>query len=373
VGKARVPGDGTLVKRDIGRGPGRGGGAGGFAVAAVLLLLIGLTALAHGALVLAERERAASALEAKLIARRLLARSVVGAAGGADTLPTLTRAPIVLRSGARGLLRWATEAIALDRELALLTGVGRVEGLPGDHRTAVIVSALDPTARAAEVRAVVEVGAGADLSGGAVSTAGWLSPPDPGSGEACAPELAALDSLNARTPLPLGALPTTGDTPSGAVPALGPLSGDTVLERVRPRIEGTFAPRPRLLLGDCLDAPDNWGSPTDPRGPCGGRMTLAAADGDLTLAGGEGQGTIVVAGDLVLRDAARFHGLALVGGDLVLEGSSTLVGAARVGGAMRLRGGTVDGSACAVARALRAALRLRWPLAVPNAGRVHPL
>src|SRR5207253_1187665 len=38
----------------------------GYAVAVVLLLLLGLTGLAHGALVLAQRERIASTLEARL-------------------------------------------------------------------------------------------------------------------------------------------------------------------------------------------------------------------------------------------------------------------------------------------------------------------
>ena len=47
---------------------------------------------------------------------------------------------------------------------------------------------------------------------------------------------------------------------------------------------GTRTVGPSLLGGACNPVdPDNWGSPTDPDGPCGGRFPLVWSDGDLAL------------------------------------------------------------------------------------------
>jgi hypothetical protein len=349
-------------------------GRSGFAVAAVLLLLVGLTALAHGALVLAERERATSALEGRLLARRLLARSAARAPDSGDSLPALGPAPAPLAGGVQGRLRWTTEAVALDRELRLLVGVGRIDGLPGADRVAVIASALDPSARVAAAAAVVEAGGGFDAAGGTVTTTGWLSAPDPSATWICAPELAALDSLGAVAPVAFAPFvrPTDGSA-DGGVPGLGVLPGDTVLARIPARVAGSVTPGPELRAGICMEALVNWGSPTDPVGPCGGRMAVVASDGDVTIAGGEGQGVLVAAGSVTLTDGARFHGIVLAGADLVLERGAALVGGARVRGNVRVQGAALHGSGCAAARALRAAAVIRAPYLLLGSARVHPL
>jgi hypothetical protein len=70
--------------------------------------------------------------------------------------------------------------------------------------------------------------------------------------------------------------------------------------------------------------------------------------------------------------SARFDGLLLVGGDLVLD-DARVIGAARVGGRILVAaGGTIEGSACALARALRSLSTLRAPMLLPE-GRIHPL
>ncbi len=345
-------------------------GRGGFAVVAVLLLLIGLMGLAHGALLLAERERIASGLEARLLSRRLAARAAARPPEGTDTLPTLGRTAIPLGGGRRELLRWRTDGVGIGRELVLLVGVAALEGLPGEDRVGALAAVLDPSARAARAAAVVEAGGGADVGADGVTASGWLAP-DAAQAAACTAELRALDSLGAVAPPPLAALPPAAVP---VLPGLGAIPGDTLLARVAGRIAATATPQPREWLGACVPGLLNWGSPSDPTGPCGTRWVLRAADRDLLVRGGEGQGVLIVAGSLTLADGARFDGVALVGGDLTVVRGATLAGMARVAGLVRVRdGGRVVGSACAVARAIRASAPLRRPWLLPGLARVHPL
>ena len=341
----------------------------GYAVAAVLLLMVGLMALAHGALVLAQRERLASGLEAKLIDRRLLARTAARPPDGLDSLPKLRAGTTLLASGAETIAHWSTEAADLGGGLVLLTGIGRLDGLPRDDRLAVLAYALSPSAYVAGLRAVVETGAGADLSGGGVDAIGWLDASE-SERAVCTPELAALDSLGARVPATLGSLSPPARP---AVPSLGLLPGDSVLARASVTAEGTLHPAPVVVALDCVAGPQNWGSPSDVAGPCGAREVVAGSLADLVLDGGEGQGIVATPGSVTLRAGARFAGLVLAGGDLILEGGARLLGAARVGGTLRITSGAVAGSACAVARALRAAVSLRRPFLLPDAAPVHPL
>ncbi len=115
----------------------------GFALAAVLLLLVGLTGLAHAGLVLSAAERRASLLEARLIQRRLAARTAARPPHLDDTLPILGGVPTRLSAGAVPPLRWRTDAIALGPELALLSGVAELDGLAPSNR-APLVSRSDP-------------------------------------------------------------------------------------------------------------------------------------------------------------------------------------------------------------------------------------
>jgi hypothetical protein len=60
----------------------------------------------------------------------------------------------------------------------------------------------------------------------------------------------------------------------------------------------------------------NWGDPSDPTGVCGGYVPILHVSGDLTLAGGEGQGILLVDGNLEFSGPYRFYGLVLVRGGI---------------------------------------------------------
>ncbi|MEE8251374.1 MAG: hypothetical protein V3R24_06515 [Gemmatimonadales bacterium] len=110
--------------------------------------------------------------------------------------------------------------------------------------------------------------------------------------------------------------------------------------------------------GRCSTADErNWGDPRD-ASPCASYFPVIYAPEGTRLAGGRGQGVLLVQGDLELSGGFEFVGPVFVTGILVLKGA----GASIVGGvsaansdpdrASRLERGTIQYSGCAVWRAL---------------------
>jgi len=90
---------------------------------------------------------------------------------------------------------------------------------------------------------------------------------------------------------------------------------------------------------------------------------MIGVDDDLRVAGGRGQGVLVVRGSVVFGAGAYFRGLVLAGGDLTLEDGAVLEGGVRVGGNVTAMAGTsIRGSACAIGLALEGTAGLRRPL-----------
>jgi hypothetical protein len=80
---------------------------------------------------------------------------------------------------------------------------------------------------------------------------------------------------------------------------------------------GTFGTFPATVGTACnVQAPTNWGSPSDPGSPCGAYRPAVHVSGDLSLVAGEGQGILLVDGDLRVLGQYRFDGLVLVRGSL---------------------------------------------------------
>lgn len=117
---------------------------------------------------------------------------------------------------------------------------------------------------------------------------------------------------------------------------------------------------PSEVGGACntLD-PDNWGSPLQPGGPCGSRFPLVWSEGDLSIIGGQGQGVLVVDGDLSVGGGFAFNGVVIVRGRITTAGTGgTIYGGVVVANAPGqpndITGSTViQYSTCAAARSLR--------------------
>lgn len=344
---------------------GRGAGVRGHALVLVLVVLLGLQLLAHGALTLALGERAAARGGLRVLQARAAAEAAVTLAAGTrpidapEALPLLTRIPV--GSGWAGPHPSRAYVQRVGREVWLVEGEGGAPGADWRWRVGRLVWALDPAARGGEAYEAILAGGAPLPPDGLTETA----PFRPGSApDWCRPWAAALDSL-----LPPPPRSGVGGALAGAWPAVGLLGLGDLTGALAGRVEGTGTPHPVLDGEGCVAGPWNWGDPLDPRGPCGRVSVAAAAPGDLTVDGGRGQGLLVVGGSLLLR-GTTFHGLVLAGGDVELEGGARVVGQVRAGGVVRGDGGSrVVSSPCSVARALQAGDEaLRAPRTLPGTG-----
>lgn len=349
----------------------------GFALAAVLLMLLGLTALAHGTLLLARHQRAAAASGAAALQARLAAEAAVrrGArtldSGAAEKLrrgEVLDAAEQPLGPHATGRVRFEP----LGGEWIWAEGKGSADllGLRGRRRTARVYWLLRPRARVRALRAAVEHGGELAVSADSeVRGGGPLAVPEGWPERIC--DSLALAAASVDEPLPAAArlaeAVRPGATPMASIPRLGLMTGSDLARRadLRPP-DGVGTPAPTVRLGACEPAAWNWGEPLGPGRPCGMHRPLVVADGDLIVQGGRGQGVLAAAGALML-DGTRFAGLVLVGGSLRLTGGARIDGAARVRGDVVIDGrSTVAASPCAVHRSLAVRPSPLPPLPAPE-------
>ncbi|HUF29226.1 MAG TPA: hypothetical protein VMM77_01085 [Gemmatimonadaceae bacterium] len=126
------------------------------------------------------------------------------------------------------------------------------------------------------------------------------------------------------------------------------------------RIPAVASPRPSTSANVCLATdPLNWGDPAraSPAAPCESYFPVLYAAGDLHLAGGVGQGILLVGGNLTVGGGARFAGIVVTQGTVDagsgggrLEGAVMAAGA--TGGTNRLVAPlTIVHSRCAIAAA----------------------
>lgn len=121
---------------------------------------------------------------------------------------------------------------------------------------------------------------------------------------------------------------------------------------------------PREIDGECdRSVIGNWGDPGRSTS-CARYFPVIHAAGDLHVAGGAGQGVLLVEGDLTLSGGVTFVGLVLVRGGLrTIESGAHVIGAVRTagedGGTSALAGGRFDYSRCSLMHSLA-------PLAQPR-------
>lgn len=128
---------------------------------------------------------------------------------------------------------------------------------------------------------------------------------------------------------------------------------------------GAYEPGPVTLDGRCdRSAPTNWGDGLSPLNPCGDYRPVVRIAGPANIRGGQGQGILLVEGDLTVTGPFQFDGIVIVRGVLTTTGADTLsrtfwggVIAGRVQGANQF-----TYSKCSIDKALRAAARPK-PLA----------
>ena len=79
---------------------------------------------------------------------------------------------------------------------------------------------------------------------------------------------------------------------------------------------------PAFINGQCdLQTKTNWGSPTDPAGPCGNYFPIIHVTGpSVTINGNEGQGVLLIDGSLTVQGGFQFYGITIVKGSVKTSG-----------------------------------------------------
>jgi hypothetical protein len=123
---------------------------------------------------------------------------------------------------------------------------------------------------------------------------------------------------------------------------------------------GTRKIEPSLTAsGTCNTAdPNNWGSPLTPMLPCGNYFPIVWVEGDLNINGVQGQGVLLVNGNLDVQGNFEFFGPVLVRGTLSTQGTGGHFNGGVIAANVNLEQNTVLGNAvinyssCALAKAL---------------------
>jgi hypothetical protein len=285
------------------RAIGREGGA----ILLVVLSLLVLAGLSHGALVVALGEAHAAALGRERTALRLAAEGIRDA---------WIEAPVDFPGP--GELRWREASTPEGRTMALsLWGVGpgvalvEVSAAEGPGRGHVLARGVgrvvDAPGLAAEAR-VPAMGLFVLLPGSGVGT-------DP---QECSGIPPAGGSWN---------------PPPGVPPSLGPWPVEELARLAAATPDPSEQPDPGSHL------------PT----------VLYGAVGAVELRGWVGRGILAVEGELVLGDGATISGVVMASGGVRLEAGATVVGMVRAGGGVRVEeGARLTGSPCTVREVLEA-------------------
>jgi hypothetical protein len=165
-----------------------------------------------------------------------------------------------------------------------------------------------------------------------------------------------------------------GSPPALQDPGLGPTTftdfGDVtfqdLVDRAQVRLPGgTYRIEPSVtgLLVCDRAVPTNWGDGLVPTNPCGNYFPIVYIDGDLTTNGVQGQGILLVRGNLSVQGSFEFFGIAIALGQFSTSGGGTSI--AHFWGGVLASNATLDTqnlsgqatlnfSSCAILRALQA-------------------
>lgn len=87
---------------------------------------------------------------------------------------------------------------------------------------------------------------------------------------------------------------------------------------------GTYQTFPRLTGGACDRTHAlNWGDGMNPAAPCGSYMPIIHVTGDLTLNGDQGQGILLVNGNIDVQGSYEWFGIVIALGDIKTSGGGT--------------------------------------------------
>lgn len=177
------------------------------------------------------------------------------------------------------------------------------------------------------------IGGNATINGNDAIPPAWLTTATDCPGLNGVPGVLAKDSTEVTT-FGSGAIlgvpnPTKQDTALTEADflSIGPLEWADLISLANKTYSGntTVRPAPSLVSGGAcnINDNDNWGAPTTPTHPCHTHFPIIYATGDMRITGGEGQGVLLVEGDLQWTGQFQFYGIVLVRGNFARPGTGT--------------------------------------------------
>lgn len=224
-----------------------------------------------------------------------------------------------------------------------------------------------PALGAATARDGAAISDSSSISGFDSAPPYWKCPPSAPALPAVAVADASLVDDGACTvhPCLLGASPVRVDSAAGSVATsaqFGEASRASIAAAAvqLPADAVMIAPAPSLdPAGECNSSdPRNLGDPARALGAssaCADYFPVLHAPGNMHLQGGEGEGFLLVDGDLTIGDGAHFYGVVVVLGVLEITDGASFRGVAIASSINVNAGSRLDYSSCAADLALRAA------------------
>ncbi|HET7039670.1 MAG TPA: hypothetical protein VFH97_07270 [Gemmatimonadales bacterium] len=224
---------------------------------------------------------------------------------------------------------------------------------------------------ALETQGNLRIGGSSDIDGDDSSPLGWLCPPL----EPSLPGIRMPDTSLITTPGCANINDCVdGDPLVQEDPTITGTSlmtfGDATFDELRAIANKVVYPPPSTnmviqpeltISGQCNKTLDsNWGSPLDPLGPCGTYFPVIWVEGDMNINGVQGQGILLVDGNLDVQGRFEFFGPVIVRGVLSTQGTGGHFNGGVIAANINLDQNTVLGdavitySSCALERALQA-------------------
>jgi hypothetical protein len=187
-----------------------------------------------------------------------------------------------------------------------------------------------------KIGAALTTRAGVDLKGNALVNGrdtvpqGWNSANCDTIGDTTKAGVRTPDPTQVTTQRPgqlYGNPPVNGDTSvsTGTFTQFGDVSYASIAAAANIQLSGgNYKVQPSLLGGAC-DVNDNlnWGDGMNPTQPCGSYFPIIHIAGNATLNGDQGQGVLLVDGDLDVQGSFVFYGIVLVQGALKTAGGGS--------------------------------------------------
>jgi hypothetical protein len=192
-----------------------------------------------------------------------------------------------------------------------------------------------------DVQAALTVGGPVVFGGGNVFVKGQDTPPPPAQGWSCGPADTTKAGVRAKAPGDVvnSSGQVTGNPNVLITPAMDSTTftqfGATNYAQLAGQANiilstGSYAPAPVVTGGVCTTSVvTNWGDGNMRTNPCGNYFPIVHGTGDITLTNGQGQGVLLIDGNLTAGGSFTFYGLLIVRGSFstVAGGSPKIFGA----------------------------------------------